>query len=948
MDSTLLERFRLQRADTSYRSIPRPGAVLTGKQEHYLKRELIGHQVRDEIGELNSPTALRRFGAPFKGDKGEVVPQDSELPLLRYLFVHHVRTFPFLDQAREQEFWQDRVQLFLESFATKQISSSEDRLEDTKRKKLAKKAEKLVEIMMVSGIPTASGYEERIRFAELEVVDRGAQENGLIANTPQGHFINGWDVNVAGVRMHTTKKRFNRSATEGEYIIRVKAGESPEHFVVRRYEDFKDMHDKLRLELAGKVLPPLPKKNSTDYVMPSFMDDASSLSSFESDEMVPMEKLRGKLAAEDSTSAIPSTDSTSSLTFYDAKENPSSDKLKPLGMRDRVKNKVHHRRNRSSVSIKPGHSPRTSMDQGSPPVLFREAQRVSLRAALRTLLQNQHIARSTSMQEFLIKDKVTLDPAELGDIEKRKTIDEKRILEQTKFYEIAQRRAAEVDVHMERFRRQIIESNGLRSLFASIKQKNSIAKLPPEHKKVAEWLRIEIAATIYHLFLAEDNSAELFAQLKRIHSLFPYAIVKNIVRFANPIALFPRILDVFMAQPFGSRSLLQHIFGMAIQDGVNNVQKSITILITQKIQDADFPARIQKYVELDEDIKSEVKFEAKAKNIDLVLEILQSPRVGDVLSHDQLSVATGAHSAWKGAVENVGSEHTADAELFAHMKQLLKLYLRQRDKVKMLEIINEPNTIKLLRNLLEIFYEPIMRVIKSANVYNSVTDLSSFIDDIIKTVEEAQRQGFSADPNQTVQAFIDLCARHEDDFYQFVHEMHKHDNGLFDALMGHIEGILAFLRSGPKGGALDMNVLFKEAIENGVVDQIRATREVNSLIKWQIKRKRWHQEKTKLKMAEATSAGEAPRNMPGFSAIRPSDFGVDEEDLSDLEESIESWSSGESEDEDGSDGILAEQKRRARQARLRSGAGEPPKPPINELNKLMPGFLNGLREVLAE
>jgi hypothetical protein len=68
--------------------------------------------------------------------------------------------------------------------------------------------------MMVSGIPTASGYEERIRFAEMEVVDRGAQENGLVANTPEGHPINGWDVNVAGVRMHTVKKRF-RSQQEG-------------------------------------------------------------------------------------------------------------------------------------------------------------------------------------------------------------------------------------------------------------------------------------------------------------------------------------------------------------------------------------------------------------------------------------------------------------------------------------------------------------------------------------------------------------------------------------------------------------------------------------------------------------------------------------------------------------------------------------------------------------
>jgi hypothetical protein len=30
-----------------------------------------------------------------------------------------------------------------------------------------------------------------------------------------------------------------------------------------------------------------------------------------------------------------------------------------------------------------------------------------------------------------------------------------------------------------------------------------------------------------------------------------------------------------------------------------------------------------------------------------------------------------------------------EAELFAHLKQLLKLYLRQRDKAMMLEVIEE-------------------------------------------------------------------------------------------------------------------------------------------------------------------------------------------------------------------------------------------------------------------
>lgn len=59
---------------------------------------------------------------------------------------------------------------------------------------------------MVSGIRTASGYEERIRFSEMEVVERGANEQGLLVNIPDGHSINGWDVNVAGVRTTLVKR----------------------------------------------------------------------------------------------------------------------------------------------------------------------------------------------------------------------------------------------------------------------------------------------------------------------------------------------------------------------------------------------------------------------------------------------------------------------------------------------------------------------------------------------------------------------------------------------------------------------------------------------------------------------------------------------------------------------------------------------------------------------
>jgi len=271
----------------------------------------------------------------------------------------------------------------------------------------------------------------------------------------------------------------------------------------------------------------------------------------------------------------------------------------------------------------------------------------------------------------------------------------------------------------------------------------------------------------------------------------------------------------------------------------------------------------------------------------------------------------------------------------------------------------QPTTLRLFRDLFQIFYEPLVRVYKSANVYNSITDFAVFVSDTIRTIEAAQRQDLSADPNQTVQAFIDLCARHEDNLYKFIHEVHIHDNGLFSNLMGWVEGILAFLKTGPGGGghALDMNAMFRAAIDSGVVDGELAVTEIMRLVKWQVARKRWHHAKTQQKMAHGGPADDDDPNSPVATlqkAFSVSDFGLDEQDIAELElDEEDEVSSSESEAEDDEleavDPIAAERRRRMKEReKLRRSAGEPKKPPVVELKKLHPAFVDMLRAVLAE
>ena len=200
----------------------------------------------------------------------------------------------------------------------------------------------------------------------------------------------------------------------------------PEIYVGRRYGEFARLHKRLRTELPGKVLAPLPRKNksstTSSYLGLGGDDDASSVSSV----------------------------STQNTQVTAPDDSGSSRGLLGYG----------HSRSASRASNR---SSRTSMEAPKRKVvLYREDQRVSLRAFLRTFLQNEQIAESKAMEEFLTGHPVKLNQEELEDLQRRKEMDEKRIEEQRQFYEIARERARELDIYMERFRRDIVESSMLK------------------------------------------------------------------------------------------------------------------------------------------------------------------------------------------------------------------------------------------------------------------------------------------------------------------------------------------------------------------------------------------------------------------------------------------------------------------------------------------------------
>lgn len=59
------------------------------------------------------------------------------------------------------------------------------------------------------------------------------------------------------------------------------------------------------------------------------------------------------------------------------------------------------------------------------------------------------------------------------------------------------------------------------------------------------------------MFVASDQASDTLAQLKRIHGLMPYFMLKGILKVSNPMAMIRGVLDLFLARPFGGQSLIQ-------------------------------------------------------------------------------------------------------------------------------------------------------------------------------------------------------------------------------------------------------------------------------------------------------------------------------------------------------------------------------------------------------
>lgn len=173
-----------------------------------------------------------------------------------------------------------------------------------------------------------------------------------------------------------------------------------------------------------------------------------------------------------------------------------------------------------------------------------------------------------------------------------------------------------------------------------------------------------------------------------------------------------------------------------------------------------------------------------------------------------------------------------------------------------------------MKDIVTIFYEPLAKVYKAANIADSLGDLQTFLNDLIKTVELAE-EGKSflpltsrrkklinldskanlVEPQRTVQIFVDLVARHESRFYHFVHQVHSKGEGLFDNLMKWIELFINFVRDG-----LPSPVSLETLLPHAGQERKDVLAEVDAIIEYHRKLKSAHHERMRKRMIKGESS----------------------------------------------------------------------------------------------
>lgn len=692
-------------------------------------------------------------------------------------------------------------------------------------------------------------------------------------------------------------------------------------YVTRTYSDFKKLSHDLKSEFPGKKCPRLPHRNKkvTSMVTKTEVLHNGQTKSAAREKIVNTFDTDLQSASEsDNSSFLQTTNELSATeTVLTEKETET--------LRKNILNEIKEEDNIDEDEYEEeGEGEESDFDEYKDAsdskinTLVGEKMRTSLRQYLRTLCKDAEVSQSSSIRRFFLSgpnlDIKDINPKIADDIRNRALIDVINLENQVRFQQMALEKSLKLQDSMKDFKTSLLKDEKyLMSLLGEIKDNTKVEDLSPLLQDFVEWCKIYISSMIYQMFLGNDNSYELYTQIRRLHKLMPYTVMGQIMKFTNPIAIMRGMIELFMAQPFGGHSLLQTMFSTILTDDLKTQKVAIKEL-ERKIAEMDPSASVVtkclKDFVFNNDTKDEhdtklftmdaVNAESESMNMPVPLIVLMKSAAANLIPDEVVAGLIESYSSWKLQKEdtdalNVTSEDQSGI-YFTHVKDLWQLYIKEHDKQLMRQLWQDPELTQMLKAIVTMIYEPMVKIFKVARMDVALKNFEKFMSDLIRLVDDVINGQLGVSTQfDVVEEIHNLVTKHQDAFFEFIHDVYLNDSeGIFEGFITWITTIVKFLQKSKFGGPserIDFNKLIcRDDID---IDVKLLKVQVNNVLNKKIGARKIYKKLLDLKVKQGTkqnnkhAAGILQKNWSDInSLVMPSNsgsFGLGDGDLVDLD-----------------------------------------------------------------
>ena len=794
-------------------------------------------------------------------------------------------TFPFIQMhlrklhkgSKGEGFFWDKLQELFESWKSKKISNSNDRGELSKRQLALYKIKALLVMLFNSAIRCTgdSAYfstdsTERNAYKNISKLlgdnnnnNNNNNNNAEITEFTQNtnapddvrsilttsdleslnsmdenfDFVDGLAINVCGVKLVKAKRRRPRKRGFSHYgfIIHVQTQDDGKAwFIMRAYSDFVKFHKRIKLLYADSKIPALPAKDrarlSFDEIS-TVQSDTSSESDNES--MIP------------SSSILSDSDILPDDTPFEVK-NFQKGFLSAFGLGS---NPIRQSGSIDSKSIPKKKYPRESM-------------RISLRGYLKSLCGLSDVRNSHEFKQFIHEAQYTPDADDMNDMAARTNFDYLLNVQHLNFQKETIKLIKKMETSLSNLKGSVLDL-GMEYVFKELKENKKIETLSPPFQALIQLIELEVASTEYELFIGNDGARETFRSAKRIHSLLPYRMIAMIMRFTNPLQIAKKLIDLFtyqmphMFHQGRRQSLLQMLFTGMLNDEIKKMDVDIEevskkylkqtnelIGIGQVSSDIDFGLvlkKIDEYFNYSDIEVLHIKKNAEYYNMDLLLSILLYSDHGIRLT-DECLLYFIKHCA-DGEDMDVESCHSQVTgrkfPIYLLAKAYFKLKLRRYDRSMLVELWQESEMIEVTKEVLSVFFEPLILLFKKAEMYKYIPIFSKYMSELIRLVEYYQKDYSRFKQTDIVTSFMGLENKYTDYGYQFLHNLYLNDmnvecedDRIFDSLAKWFDRIIRLLkvaREVSDNEAIDMNKLM-EAVIPEESERVKIVKRIDQII----------------------------------------------------------------------------------------------------------------------